>query len=155
MSNSLGAGLPASGEVAMTREASHAAPAVSPRESSGSPGRRGSAPRRLSAYIRTKTARKETSPHAAIRLDWPLREAGLRERASVVWTASPLFGFGQIDWGPTRARHRGRDGEPVHARLHAGARCRLRDPADRWRNACEAPETPQLRRSGNLAIASR
>jgi glycosyltransferase involved in cell wall biosynthesis len=36
--------------------------------------------------------------HAAIHLDWLLRQAGLRERAMLVWTANNLFGFDRIDW---------------------------------------------------------
>jgi glycosyltransferase involved in cell wall biosynthesis len=36
--------------------------------------------------------------HAAIYLDWLLKQAGLRERAGLVWTANNLFGFDRIDW---------------------------------------------------------
>jgi len=41
--------------------------------------------------------------HAAIHLDWLLRDAGLRDSASLVWTANNLFGFERIDW-PRLAR---------------------------------------------------
>jgi glycosyltransferase involved in cell wall biosynthesis len=36
--------------------------------------------------------------HAAIHLDWLLRQAGLRERAVLVWTANNWFGFERVDW---------------------------------------------------------
>jgi len=36
--------------------------------------------------------------HAAIHLDWLLKQSGLRERTSLFWTANNLFGFERIDW---------------------------------------------------------
>jgi glycosyltransferase involved in cell wall biosynthesis len=36
--------------------------------------------------------------HAAIHLDWLLRQSGLRERTALLWTANNLFGFERIDW---------------------------------------------------------
>ena len=35
---------------------------------------------------------------AVLHLDWLLRRAGLRERASVLWNANNVFGFDRIDW---------------------------------------------------------
>jgi glycosyltransferase involved in cell wall biosynthesis len=35
---------------------------------------------------------------AVLHLDWLLRRAGLRPRASVLWNANNLFGFDRIDW---------------------------------------------------------
>jgi glycosyltransferase involved in cell wall biosynthesis len=36
---------------------------------------------------------------AVLHLDWLLRKAGLRERASILWNANNVFGFERIDWG--------------------------------------------------------
>jgi len=36
---------------------------------------------------------------AVLHLDWLLRRAGLRERASILWNANNVFGFERIDWG--------------------------------------------------------
>ena len=36
---------------------------------------------------------------AVLHLDWLLRQAGLRERASILWNANNVFGFERIDWG--------------------------------------------------------
>jgi len=36
--------------------------------------------------------------HSVLHLDWLLRKAGLRERASLLWNANNTFGFDRIDW---------------------------------------------------------
>ena len=36
--------------------------------------------------------------NAVLHLDWLLRQAGLRERASILWNANNVFGFERIDW---------------------------------------------------------
>ncbi|HVP28739.1 MAG TPA: glycosyltransferase [Myxococcota bacterium] len=36
--------------------------------------------------------------HSVLHLDWLLREAGLRDRASLLWNANNVFGFERIDW---------------------------------------------------------
>lgn len=41
--------------------------------------------------------------HGVMHLDWLLRQAGLRERASLLWNANNVFGFDRIDW-PRLAR---------------------------------------------------
>jgi len=35
---------------------------------------------------------------AVLHLDWLLRNAGLRERVAIFWTANNVFGFDRIDW---------------------------------------------------------
>ena len=36
--------------------------------------------------------------HAAIHLDWLLRQAGLRDSCALLWTANNVFGFERVDW---------------------------------------------------------
>ena len=36
--------------------------------------------------------------HAVLHLDWLLRLAGLRDRATILWNANNTFGFAWIDW---------------------------------------------------------
>jgi glycosyltransferase involved in cell wall biosynthesis len=36
--------------------------------------------------------------HAVLHLDWLLRDAGLRDRVSILWNANNTFGFDRIDW---------------------------------------------------------
>jgi len=36
--------------------------------------------------------------HGVLHLDWLLRQAGVRERASLLWNANNVFGFDRIDW---------------------------------------------------------
>jgi glycosyltransferase involved in cell wall biosynthesis len=37
--------------------------------------------------------------HAVLHLDWLLRNAGLRERVTILWNANNTFAFERIDWG--------------------------------------------------------
>lgn len=36
--------------------------------------------------------------HSVLHLDWLLRRAGLRSRASILWNANNVFGFDRVDW---------------------------------------------------------